>query len=299
MLDLAKALRDWDEAVGGRWRAALSAVGGSLALYVLGYLVLRFHLTALGVGIDVSLHLMDERYFFAGAKFLVYLVAAIPDLLILALPLAALGYGAYRALPAAARERMQRWAAGLSSTTFIWTGIVLAVLAIQIVMRRVFYFGNLLVAPTSGAAPGWLLRTACHDGRLSLYFSALVAACALSAWLLYLARARTPDGQPPAAGMLLLSLLLAIEVAFLPLTYGYLVFDKELARVGTLTGEAPLSQEQHAWLVWETERSTTYLIEQAGGRRELVTLPNSEVRRRIIVGYDSLWRRFFSDACGS
>jgi len=47
---------------------------GSVVLYLLGYLALRFHLTVLGIGTDLSV--LDERYLFAGAKFLVYLVSA-------------------------------------------------------------------------------------------------------------------------------------------------------------------------------------------------------------------------------
>jgi hypothetical protein len=49
---------------------------GSFVLYLLGYLTLRFHLTALGIGSDLSV--LDERYLFAGAKFLVYLVSPSP-----------------------------------------------------------------------------------------------------------------------------------------------------------------------------------------------------------------------------
>jgi len=49
---------------------------GSFVLYLLGYLTLRFHLTVLGIGTD--LNVLDERYLFAGAKFLVYLVSTVP-----------------------------------------------------------------------------------------------------------------------------------------------------------------------------------------------------------------------------
>ncbi|HEX4947971.1 MAG TPA: hypothetical protein VFZ34_14965, partial [Blastocatellia bacterium] len=55
----------------GSW-AKYSALG-SFALYVVGYLALRFHLTVLGVGTDLAV--LDERYVFTGARFLIYTVS--------------------------------------------------------------------------------------------------------------------------------------------------------------------------------------------------------------------------------
>lgn len=62
----------------------------SFGVYVLGYLALRFQLTALGIGTD--LELVDERYLFEGAKFLVYLVATIPLVVLIVAPLVLLGW---------------------------------------------------------------------------------------------------------------------------------------------------------------------------------------------------------------
>ena len=57
MADLWDTLGERIKAVGGSW-AAYTAVG-SFVLYVLGYLALRFHLTALGIGTDLAV--LDER----------------------------------------------------------------------------------------------------------------------------------------------------------------------------------------------------------------------------------------------
>jgi len=298
VFDLPKYIQQSAAALGTSWQTAFSAVGGSLVLYIVGYVVLRFHLTALGVGTDLGLRLMDERYFFAGAKFLVYLIAAVPNLLILLLPLAAVAHLLSRLVPVGARAAVRGWAGGLSTATLTWTGVVIAVLVIQLAMRQVFNFSNLLVAP-SVKAPGWLVCIACDGTRLALYFSGLIAACALSAALLFLAGARGSAERPATGGFLLLGFLLAVELSFLPLTYGQLIFDKYLARVATLAGGAPLQAGQQAWLVWETESSVTYLVEESGGSRALVTLPSSEVKRKVITGYDFLLRRFFPDACRS
>jgi hypothetical protein len=57
----------------GNW-ASVTALGG-FAVYFLGYLIVRFHLTVFGIGTDLSV--VDERYLFAGAKFLVYLFSTV------------------------------------------------------------------------------------------------------------------------------------------------------------------------------------------------------------------------------
>ena len=71
---------------------------GSFGVYVLGYLAIRFQLTALGMGTD--LELLDERYFFEGAKFLVYLVATIPVVVLCGLPIVAFAWLMMRLIPA-------------------------------------------------------------------------------------------------------------------------------------------------------------------------------------------------------
>ena len=65
--NLTEALQTTLKALAGSW-ASYSALG-SFALYVAGYLALRFHLTALGVGTDLAV--LDERYVFTGARFVI------------------------------------------------------------------------------------------------------------------------------------------------------------------------------------------------------------------------------------
>ena len=64
--DLWQDLGDKVKGLAGTWTAYTAL--GSFTVYLLGYLTLRFHLTALGVGTDLAV--LDERYLFAGAKFL-------------------------------------------------------------------------------------------------------------------------------------------------------------------------------------------------------------------------------------
>src|SRR6478672_5180372 len=84
MTELWEDLKSKVHGLLGSW-ASISALG-SFVLYLFGYLALRFHLTTLGIGTDLAV--LDERYLFTGAKFLVYLAATIPIIVLLALVLA-------------------------------------------------------------------------------------------------------------------------------------------------------------------------------------------------------------------
>jgi len=51
------------------------SVIASFVLYLVGYLALRFHLTAIGIGTDLAV--LDERYLFTGARFFLYLLSPV------------------------------------------------------------------------------------------------------------------------------------------------------------------------------------------------------------------------------
>src|SRR6516162_4529497 len=91
--------------VAGKWTAY--AAFGSFLLYLLGYLTLRFQLTTYGVA--TNLDLFDEKYLFAGCRFLVNLLSAVPNILIILLFLAAIGYLPYKLLPASLKDGIKRW----------------------------------------------------------------------------------------------------------------------------------------------------------------------------------------------
>jgi hypothetical protein len=135
----------WDDAV-SRLRSvglpwATWSLISSFMLYVLGYLTIRFHLTALGAGTDLGI--IDERYLFAGAKFVVYLVSACVTLLLLLLLPAGLCYAAYRLLSRRRRPEGQppngrlagfrAWC--LDQKRMLLLGVLLAILFIQLVMK--------------------------------------------------------------------------------------------------------------------------------------------------------------------
>ena len=79
----------------------------TMILYILGYLSVRFHLTALGIGTDLTI--VDERYLFTGARFVIYLVTAIPSLLFLVIVICGILYLPILILPKSVRKILTGW----------------------------------------------------------------------------------------------------------------------------------------------------------------------------------------------
>ena len=286
-------LQEKVKALGSSWTSY--TVVGSFVLYVFGYLAIRFHLTALGVGTDLAV--LDERYVFAGAKFLVYLVSSMLNVVLVGLILAGLGYLLSRLLPASVRSRLAAWWQQCLSRHELLAlgGIIVSVLMIQLVMKQCFFFSNLLVAPHLPADPAWMARLLLNQGRLPLYFSGLVAGMVIPAAVLFAVRK-----SPAGAGRLLflkglLAFLVAVQFLFLPVNYGMLIVDKTLPRVSSLGGTPPLAAGQEAWLAWEGKEGVTYLVRNKDGTgRSLLTLPRSEVKKTEIIRYDAIFPLLFN-----
>lgn len=304
----------WDEvsekvkALAGSWPGYVAL--GSVALYVMGYLSLRFHLTALGIGTDLDV--IDERYVFAGAKFLVYFFSCGPILILLILFVTALLWLPYRILPKRLRSKVKQVPAALWKRLGPWLsnpnrlaliGIVLSVVLIQFVMRKCFLLNNLLLTPYL-SGPCWLRDLLLDEtgGVQALYFSALEAGTALAALCLFSARRQT--NQTPSSRLLtvVLGCLIAIQFLFLPINHGILISDKTLPKVTDLGGQAALNSGQEAWLVWEGTAGVTYLVrskDQATEQRSLITHPKKDVKRTEIINYDPILRTLFgAQVCG-
>ena len=272
MTDLFHDVTDWFKSLTGNWTQY--TVAGSFVLYVLGYLVLRFHLTAMGLATDLTI--VDERYVFTGARFFVYLAATVPVSLVIVYVV----WKLWRLLP-------PRAARVFVTPTF---GIVFSVLMIQLVMRQCFLIVNLLLADNLSPAPGWLVSLLVDGRYVLLYFSMLVASCALPIAILILTRGERVS--PVRRGVL--GFLAAVQVLLLAVNYGYLVVDKTLPRVAAL-GDAALPRGTEGWLVWEGQQGVTFLTRDATRRRALITIPKSKIERMEVVGFDPILRRLFMD----
>jgi hypothetical protein len=166
-------------------------------------------------------------------------------------------------------------------------GIVFAVIVIQLVMRQCFFFSNLLLARDLPAEPAWLVSLLLDDRLMPLFFSLLLAACAVPVAILLLMRNVDALDGPGAFAMVLLTSLAAVQVLLLPINYGVLIADKTMPRVAMLGANALVDGEE-AWLVWEGKDGVTFLVRNQERKRALVTLPRADVKRMEIVGFDRI-----------
>jgi len=269
--------------VEGAW-VAFAAIG-SFILYFLGYLTLRFHLTALGVSTDLAV--LDERYLFAGAQFLVYLVSSIPTLVLILLLPALMAYLLRRRL-----QPVFHWF-DVRPNLVLGAGVLFSVCLIQFVVRQCLVFTNLLLRP-SLPEPAWMAQYLLLDpdgGIQAIYFSLLLGGCAvaLGLWLM----ARRHRAAASRAGSLLLATLAGIQFLFLPVTFGILITDKEAPRVTTLNGKDPLPKGQTAWRIWEGKDGVVFLVRGETDSRALSTIDKKEIKRTDIVGYDLILNVLF------
>jgi len=305
MTDLWQALADKLKVLTADW-ASFAALG-SFLVYLFGYLSLRFHLTAFGITADLAV--FDERYLFAGFRFLVYLCAAVPIVVLLGLLAAVVGwllfYLPYRVLPAFVRERISAYLASRWQTFKHWWssptrlalgGIVLSVALIQFVMRRCFVFSNLLVRE-SLPGPEWLksLLLNEYDGFRSLFFAGLIAGVSVSAILLFLALTRATQTFGSHLLTALLVFLVAVQILLLPVNHGTLIADKNVPRVAAVSFNAEqanlLDSSQEIWQIWEGQESLTFLVrdkQDAGKRPTLVILPRKEVVKIEVSRFDPI-----------
>jgi len=248
-------------------------------LYFFGYLTLRFHLTAFGVSTDLAV--LDERYLFAGAQFLVYLVASVPVLILLALPFAIVLWVLRRVW----WSRFENFAEQPNRVLLV--AVVFSVAWIQFVVRKCFGFSDLLLAQTL-PEPWWMAHWVLLDadgGIQQIYFAVLLGACLGTLFLRWLARRR--EGTRWSAASALVAGLVAIQFLFLPVSFGILIADKDVPRVTSLNGKEPLSAGQAAWRIWEGKEGVVFLT-AAGQSRTLTTIDKKEIKKTEITGYDRI-----------
>ena len=274
----------------GKWTAL--AAFGSFVLYLFGYLALRFQLTTYGVA--TNLDAFDEKYLFAGCRFVVYLVSSIPSLLILLLVLSAVFYLPWKLVPSSFKERVEGAVAAWSGqgTHLPVLGVILAVLFIQFVLRRCFLCGDLLLRKNLPA--GWLgTLLLSSDAYQALYFTGLIAGTLITSGILFYAiKAELAAGVISRFWLGVLAFLVGVELLLLPVNYGVLIATQQLPRVAA-TDQKP--DGSTSWLVWDTKDSLTYLQRTANDERALVTVSRKQDPIKIIAYDDTLCVLFAAD----
>ena len=256
--------------LGASW--SLYAALGSFALYLLGYLVLRFQLSTWGVATDLAV--LDERYFFAGARFLVYLVTTIANVALLAAPVFLLLWLINR-WPRF-RQWRERW-------DYALIGVIFSVLFIELLERKCFAYMNSLLVQGELAGDPWVKQVLCDSSPTaeSFFFATLVAGVGLSGWLVL--QCQTQKIRRPMLESLS-AFFFGVALLLLPVNYGIVVATRTLQKV---TNFAPAD----AWLVWEGAEKTTFLVGDKD--RKLVSVPNGEVKNIEITGVDEIFQRLF------
>jgi len=269
----------------GKWTSY--SVLGSFLLYLFGYLALRFQLYAYGVA--ANLDAFDEKYLFAGCRFLVFLGLTLPSILLLLAILFLPLYLVYRLAPASVRSRLhaarERWLQ--RPLALQAAGCALALLLIQFVLRQCTLLSNMLLRERT---PEFWIHSVllAGDAGQAFYFMGVVVGTGLStAVLIYTLRAGS-SGRVSTALTVVLSFLVAVEFLLLPVNYGVLINSTELPRVSQIENQAKLAPGASAWLVWESKEALTYLVCENSGRT-MISIPKKE-NRIFIVGYDPIFQ---------
>lgn len=277
----------------GSWPAFVTV--GSFALYLLGYFSVRFHLTTLGIGTDLTV--LDERYLFAGAKFMVYLLSTLATVIFFSIPLLLfVGLVAFRRRGEKAAKERPTKANKHKPVLALVAGTIISAVAIQMLLKQCFVFSNLLLADampwTLFDLKGLLLEDG--DAARATYFCVVVLLTIVTIALLYYAWRRLPTGPLFAFLRALLGVLVGIQFLLLPVNYGVFIMDKDIPRVASLGGQ-PVADGEEVWLVWEGNEGATFLVRapSRSPQRRLITIPRKEVKSIEILGYDPIFQRLF------
>jgi len=200
----------------GKW-PGYATVGTSL-LYLFGYLALRFQLYTYGV--STNLDAFDEKYFFAGCRFLLFLGMTIPSILLILAVVMLLLYGLYRGVPASLGSRSSSRASTWLKRPYLLrvVGCLLPLLLIQGVLRQCVLLSNMLLRDHP---PEYWISSVLLGGDFAqaLYFAGLVLGTGLTVAVL----ACAVHVPAPAGGLTtlltgLMIFLVAVEFPSCPST---------------------------------------------------------------------------------
>jgi len=270
----------------GKW-PGYATVGTSL-LYLFGYLALRFQLYTYGV--STNLDAFDEKYFFAGCRFLLFLGMTIPSILLILAVVMLLLYGLYRGVPASLGSRSSSRASTWLKRPYLLrvVGCLLPLLLIQGVLRQCVLLSNMLLRDHP---PEYWISSVLLGGDFAqaLYFAGLVLGTGLTVAVL----ACAVHVPAPAGGLTtlltgLMIFLVAVEFLLLPVNYGILVGSTSLPRVSQVENQAKLTSGGSAWLVWESKEARTYPVCE-NNTRAIVSIPTKE-NRVTVIGCDPIFQ---------
>ena len=263
---------------------------GSFIIYLTGYLSLRYHMTVLGLGVDITV--FDERYLFAGIKFFVYIVSTVPILVLIGMVV----YFPLKIIVNLFVRIFSLQSYSISNYFLLLTGITIAMISIQFYMRKCFTLVNLLVSsipPKDELLTDILTKNSMFT---DLYFPLLLLALFITFIIWW--NVNQVDSMNSEFFWLkkLLAFLIALQFLFLPINYGVLIMDKSIPRV---TKPSFLKDNKYKdakiWLVWEGRNGMTYLTDSAN-KRTLITLNKKDITSNEILCYDNVLKIVLSES---
>jgi hypothetical protein len=259
--------------------AALSIAGA--AMYLCGYLVLRVRMNVLGIPADVSG--LDERYLFAGANFIVYVVLALNRLLRIVVVLVAvaaipLALAWWVALNRSRRARLSMW----SKRMWPRVGLVAALGAIGLSFTMIgmaepwWSDHDLLFAPQLSERAAMIAGTDESTSWLFMEYLAASVAAGVGAAIAIRAGVRR--------SVLFVAFgALGLQLLSLPMLYGALSAD-------TFQPKVQLTDGSTGWIVWEGPASMTMFIDS--GRPTLIRRSKQDSQSPLtIVGFERILHR--------
>jgi len=263
---------------------------GSFIIYLTGYLSLRYHMTVLGLGVDITV--FDERYLFAGIKFFVYIVSTVPILVLIGMVV----YFPLKIIVNLFVRIFSLQSYSISNYFLLLTGITIAMISIQFYMRKCFTLVNLLVSSIP-PKDEWLTDILTKNSMFTdLYFPLLLLALFITFIIWW--NVNQVDSMNSEFFWLkkLLAFLIALQFLFLPINYGVLIMDKSIPRV---TKPSFLKDNKYKdakiWLVWEGRNGMTYLTDSAN-KRTLITLNKKDITSNEILCYDNVLKIVLSES---
>lgn len=294
----------------------------AICVYALGYLVLRYHFTSVGIPRH-ALPFLDERFVYVGAHFLLILFMSLlwiiynhPFHVIMAVVAYVVVEFLLYYYDRIRKDRMRNTALPLWLST---PGDIVAVGAAIVGIALATYYNyhymtdfpalnefTLKAAlPTDIKGP---LRHVVDLKDKSLhpfqFFASLVGPTALisALFLAVASRLRWKDhvGAMTPAALVggLFAFLAALQLLLLPVNYGMVYYSYSLPRVQAIGPGLHLSPGQDAWLLWhgeEREVVTLLVRDRALKRKYTLTLNTQDVGSVALLQYEPIMKALFSD----
>jgi len=296
-----------------KWVTYITIV--SILSYFFGYLTLRFHLCSMNVISDYQF--IDEQYLFAGINFFLFLFLSIPSAVLLLLPIMCIIYifrfsnklllqMTAKLLPKNLQSHIQtKWQLFvgylLAPLPLLCTIVLLTILFIQIVMRKVLLIRNISFSkmiPDNGFNYKFLYCLMNNQLASELYFLVLiiVIGLAMTSWL-YFKQIKFTHVKLKILHISL-GMLILIQIILLSVSYGILIYGKDLSRLSK-NNSLPLKTTENAWIIWEGNKYMSCLVRNSKTKNtRVLTVPRDTIKQLSVEGTDCVFKIVYKKVGG-